>query len=70
MVKVYGLEKGQCSHSLKAVLKRENDYDDKDGAQDVLWLIKTLKSLTSDLDNRSNKKCNLFDALLAFVTIR
>ena len=40
MLKVYGLVKGQCSHSLKAVLKRENDYGDKDGARDVLWLLK------------------------------
>ena len=70
MVKVYGLVKGQCSHSLKAVLKREDDYDDKDGVQDVLWLLKTLQSLTSGLDNKSNKRCNLFDALLAFITMR
>ena len=31
MVKLYGLVKGQCSHSLKAILKREKDYEEKDG---------------------------------------
>jgi len=37
MVEVYGLVRGQCSHSVKAVLKREGNYDDKDESQDVLW---------------------------------
>ena len=36
MVKVFGLVKGRCSHFLNAVLKREKDYDDIDGAQDVM----------------------------------
>jgi len=68
LVKLYGLVKGQYSHSLKAVLKREDDYDDKDGVQD--GLLNTLQSLTSGLDNKSNKRFNLFDALLAFITMR
>ena len=29
-----------------------------------------LKKLTSGLDNKSNKRCNLFDALYAFVTMK
>jgi len=55
---------------LKALLKQETDYDAKDRVQDVLWLLKSLKSLTSGLDSKSNKRCNLFDAILAFITIR
>ena len=54
---------------LKAVLKREDNYDDKDGIQDVLWLLETLQSLTSSPDNKSNKRYNLFYALLAFITM-
>ena len=68
--KIYGLVKGQCSHSLKTILKQEKEYEIKDRSQDVLWLMKTLKALTSGLDNKSNKRCNLFDALLVFITIR
>ena len=32
--------------------------------------MKTLKALTSGLDNNSNKRCNLFDVLLVFINIR
>ena len=56
MLKIYGLVKGQCSHSLQAVLKQENDYETKDRKQDVLWLLGKLKLLTSGLDNRSDKR--------------
>jgi len=68
--KIYGLVKGQILHSLKALLKQETDYDAKDRVQDVLWLLKSLKSLTSGLDSKSNKRCNHFDAILAFITTR
>ena len=70
MFKIYGLMKGQCSHSLRAVLKKETKFKEKDTAQDVLWLLKKLRGLTSGLDNKSNKRCNLFEALMAFVTMR
>ena len=49
--KIYGLVKGQCSHSLKTILKQEKEYKIKDRAQDILWLMKTLKVLASRLDN-------------------
>ena len=68
--RIYGLIKGQCSHSLRALLKQEKDYEDKDRQQDVLWLLKQLKKITSGLDSKSNKRCNLFDALYAFITMR
>ena len=70
MCKLYGLIKGQCSHSLRAVLKQENDFEEKDGEQNVLWLMEKLQKITSGLDSKSNKLCNLFDALFAFVTMR
>ena len=68
--RIYRLIKGQCLHSLRALLKQEKDYDEKDRSQDVLWLLKKLKQITSGLDNKSNKRCNLFDALFAFVTMK
>jgi len=36
----------------------------------MLRLLETLQSLTSGLDNKSNKRCNPFDALLAFIIMR
>ena len=67
MTKIYGLVKGQCSHSLKTVLKQEEEFDEKDKEQDILWLLERLKEITSGLDMKSNKRCNLFDAMLAFL---
>ena len=68
--RIYGLIKGQCSHSLRALLKQEKDYEEKDGKQNVLWLLEQLKQITSGLDSKSNKRCNLFDALLVFITMK
>jgi hypothetical protein len=70
MNKIYVIVKGQCSHSLCTVLKQEDKYKQKDKEQDILWLLEHLKSITSGLDSKSNKRCNLFDAILAFITMR
>ena len=70
MKSVCGLIKGQCSHSLRAMLKQESDFDQKDGSQDVLWLMEKVEKITSGLDSKSNKRCNLFDALLFFITMK
>ena len=52
--KIYGLVKGQCSYLLKTILKQEKEYRIKDRSRDLLWLMKTLKSLTSGIDTNSN----------------
>ena len=70
MLKIYSLIKGQCSLLLLAILKQDKEYEEKNNKQDVLWLMKKLKTLTSGLDNKSNKRCNLFDALYTLVTMR
>ena len=40
MSKIYGLIKGQCSHSVRAVFKQETYFKKKDTVQDILWLLK------------------------------
>ena len=54
--RIYGLIKGQCSHSLRALLKQEKKYEENDRKQNVLWLLEQLKKITSGLDSKSNKK--------------
>ena len=66
MTKIYGIVKGQCSHSLKTVLKQEGGFNEKDKEQDILWLLERPKEITSRLDMKSNKRCNLFNAMLDF----
>ena len=37
--KIYGLIKEKCSHSLRALLKQENDFEGRDSVQDVFCLM-------------------------------
>ena len=69
MMKINVQVKGQCSELLKAALKDEEDYEAKDGKQDILWLLEILKELISGLVSKGNKRSNFFDALLAFITV-
>ena len=68
--RIHGLIKGQCSHSLRALLKQDKKYEENDRKQNVLWLLEQLKKIASGLDSKSNKRCNVFYALLAFVTMK
>ena len=70
MDKVYGLVKGQCSTSLRTVIKQDPDFVDKDEQHDILWLLKKLKEVTSGLDTKSNKRSNLHEAILVFFTMK
>ena len=70
MLKVRGFIKGQCSHALVSILKQEDEHEMRNAKQDALWLLEVLKKLASGLDNKSNKRCNLFNALCAFITMR
>ena len=70
MDKVYGIVKGQCSMSLRTVIKQEPDYDEKNDQHDVLWLLSKLKEVTSGLDTKSNKRSNLHEAILVLFTMR
>ena len=70
ITKIYGIVKGQFSHSLKTVLIQEGGFDEKDKEKDILWLLERLKEITSGLDTKSNKRCNISNAILAFLTMR
>jgi hypothetical protein len=70
MDKVYGLVKGQCSMSLRTVIKQDPEYDDKNDTHDVLWLLSKLKEVTCGLDTKSNKRSNLHEAILVLFTMR
>jgi hypothetical protein len=67
MDKLYGIITGQCSQASIAIMENRNDFQKHDDACDVIWLMQTMKEITSGLDDKSNKRANLHDALLAFV---
>jgi hypothetical protein len=70
MDKVYGIVKGQCSMSLRTVIKQDAVFDEKNDEHDVLWLLSKLKEVTSGLDTKSNKRSNLHEAILVLFTMR
>ena len=63
MDKLYGVIIGQCSDAVLSVLGNDIDYIAKDEECDVIWLLRKLKTITSGLDSKSNKRSNLHDAL-------
>ena len=70
ITQIYGLVKGKWLHSLRTVSKQEVDFRENYRDEDVLWFLDKLKGITSELDSKIDKCCNLFSALSAFINIR
>ena len=68
--KLYAVVWGQCTSSLQAVLKGNDEYEVKHKKRDVLWLFGQIKIVTAGIDNKSNKYMNLQTALLQLLTMR
>ena len=68
--KLYEIIKGQYSHSLLAILENTMDYKDKDNNCEVLWLLEQSKAITSGLDSKANKRSNLQEAMILFLTMQ
>ena len=69
-VKLYTYIWGQCSSGVKSVIMGENEFKEKHGRKDVLWLLTRIKLVTSGLDAKSNKYDNIYEAVIAFLTMR
>jgi hypothetical protein len=53
---------GQCSESMKAKIKGLKDYKVKTEANDCFWLLKQLKAVTLQFDEKRNVFVSLLDA--------
>ena len=56
MDKLYGVVIGQCLDAVLSVLGNDIEYISKDEECDVIWLLRKLKTITSGLDSKSNKR--------------
>ena len=70
MNKIYAIVWGQCSSSLQAVLKGDDDFERKHKKRDAVWLLEQIKVVTSGIDNKSNKYKNLLATLTQLFTMR
>ena len=60
---------GQCSEGLQNMIKYSDEYEVKERAKDVVWLLKELKKVTTGIDALGNKRVTYFNALKAFVNM-
>jgi hypothetical protein len=68
--KIWGLIMGQCSNSLSSVVENSKDFREHDKKNDVLWLLKEVKQITSGLDMKCNKRFMYHEALTILITMR
>ena len=59
---LYAVIWGQCSESMKAKLKAARDYVDRAASNDCFWLLKQIKSVTLQFDDKRNGYIALLDA--------
>jgi ribosomal protein L15 len=53
---------GQCSEAMKAKVKSMTDYQAKVDENDCMWLLKQIKAITLQFDEKKNKFISLLDA--------
>ena len=68
--KVWGLVIGQCTNTVRTMLENHTDFRAKDKANYVLWLLKAIKTITSGLYMKCNKRSVYHDALLQFAQMQ
>ena len=57
---------GQCSEAMKAKVKASKVYDEKMEANDCYWLLKQIKAVTLQFDEKHNCFISLMDAKMSF----
>ena len=68
--KLYELVWGQCTTSVKTLIKGETDYDDNKKKNNVKWLIEQLRRITSGVDGEADAVDVYFQALWEWTHVR
>ena len=61
---------GQCTVSIRTLVKGEDEYSNKKKTNDVTWLLEKLRQLTSGVDNEADSADVYFQALYDWTHIR
>ena len=67
---LYAVIWGQCSESMKAKLKAARDYVERAASNDCFWLLKQIKSVTLQFDDKRNGYIALLDATSNYLNLR
>ena len=54
----------------KSDLQHLEDYKNKSRENDVIWLLEELQKLTAGIDVKANKRDNMIEAMICFLTMR
>ena len=68
--KIFELVWGQCTTSVKTLIKGEDTYDENKKKNNVTWLIQQARRLTSGVDNEADGADVYFQALWEWTHIR
>ena len=60
---------GQCSSSVNLVIMGENEFKEKHGRKDVIWLLTKIELVMAGLDSKFNKYDNIYEVMMAFLTM-
>jgi Zinc knuckle len=70
MATVYAVVWGQCSEAMKAKVKSLTGYKEKAEANDCYWLLKQVKAVTLQFDEKRNVFISLLDARTSFLNCK
>jgi hypothetical protein len=67
---IHAIVWGQCSDAMKAKRKSSKDYETKTTDNDSHWLLRQVRSITLQFDQKRNPYVSLFDAKSSFYRCR
>ena len=67
---IYGIEFGQCTPSIKSVLKGVTKYENKSKYFDCFWIMEELKKITVGVYVKAKPGLPLIEQLILFVNMR
>jgi len=67
---VYAVIWGQCSETMRAKLKSHDEYSERSEANDCYWILKQIKAITLQFDERTNGFISLLNARTSFLNCR
>ena len=68
--KIYNLMYGNCTDSVRTMLKTDEDYESKSLIFDHRWLFKKVRMIISGLDTKVNLRVSLHEAILNFMLMK
>ena len=68
--KIYEKFWGKFTDALQSIIAHEKVYEEKEQNKDLIWLLKTIKEISSGLEKLGNKRVNDYNALKLFVLMQ